>query len=194
VVVPDDAASGPRVVTTSCGGRTTLTVRATPAPTTTVPPSGTLVTVPDLTGLTEAEAVAALGGQLVLANPTGAAGTVVGQDPAAGAQVEPGSPVRIELRTAAVVEPAGERSPVLLVGAGLGALLLLVAAAVLARTGLRRGRERRWLREHVAVAPAAAYLQLPDAPRGSDLGMEVDLEVRREPARWTTAEVVGGRR
>ena len=193
VVVPDGAASGARVVTTSCGGRTTLTVLAQPGPTTPVPPAGTLVTVPDLAGLTEGEVVATLAGQLVLANPTGAAGTVVGQDPPPGLQVGLGTPVRIELREAAV-EPAGSPSPVALVGAGVLALLVLLVALMATRAALRRRGERRWLGEHVAVAPAAAYVQLSDSPRGPVPGLQVDLEIRREPARWGATEVAGGHR
>lgn len=193
VVVPDDTAPGDREVTTSCDGQATLTVPLVPSPTTTVPPAETLVTVPDLRGLTEVEVVDALAGQLVLANPTGAEGTVVDQDPPPGAQVRPGTPVQIELREAAAAEPAEAWSPVVLVG-GVSALLVLLAAVMATRAALRRRRERRWLREHVAVAPAGAYLQLSDAPRGPVPGLEVDLEIRREPARWGAPEVVGGRR
>ena len=77
---------------------------------------------------------------------------------------------------------------------GIGALLVLVAMLTVAQAAIRRRRERRWLRERVAVAPAASYVQLSDAPRGPSPGLEVDLEIRREAPRWTAAEVADGHR
>ena len=180
--VPDDAGLGPQVVTTSCGGRATLTVL--PAPTTppTVPPDETLVEVPDLTGLTEAEAIAALGGQLVLANPTGDVGRVARQDPPPFAQVRVGTPVTIVLE-AGVVEPASSWPPVVIGSIGLGLLLVLLAALAATRAARRRRRERRWLSERVAVDPAASSLQLSEPPRGEVPGLDVELAVRRDGPR-----------
>jgi hypothetical protein len=177
--VPDDAGLGPQVVTTSCGGEATLTVLLPPTSPPTDPPVE-LVQVPDLTGLTEAEVVAALGAQLVLANPTGDVGRVAQQDPPPFAQVRPGTPVTIVLE-AAVLEPAHTWSPLAVAGIGLGVLLGLLAAAMAARAVRRRRRERRWLSERVAVDPAASYLQLSEAPRGQVPGLDVELEVRRDP-------------
>ena len=178
--VPDDAEQGRQVVTTSCGGRATLTVL--PPPTSPTDPPDELVQVPDLTGLTEAEAIAALGGQLVLANPSGDVGRVARQDPPPFAQVRPGTPVSIVLEAAAL-EPASSWPPVVVGGIVLGALLLLVAAATAARAVRRRRRERRWLSERVAVDPAASYLELSEAPRGQVPGLDVELAVRRDGPR-----------
>lgn len=189
--VPDDAGLGPQVVETSCGGRAVLTVLPPPTSPPTVPPGTTLVQVPDLTGLTEAEAIAALGDQLVLANPTGGDGRVTSQDPPALARVRPGTAVAIVLEAAAV-EPVSAWTPVELGGIGLVVLLALFAAAMIARSVHRRRRERRWLSERVAVLAAASYLQLSEAPRGQVPGLDVELAVRRDAPRLQ--EVGDGRR
>ena len=147
--------------------------------------------MPDLTGLTEAEAIVALGGQLVLANPTGDVGRVARQDPPPFAQVRPGTPVTIVLEAAAL-EPASSWPPIAVGGIGLGALLVLLAAALAARAVRRRRRERRWLSERVAVDPAASHLQVSEAPQGQVPGLDVELAVRRDGPRLQ--EVGDGRR
>ena len=177
--VPDDAGQGRQVVTTSCGGRATLTVLPPPTSPPTIPPDETLVEVPDLTGLTEAEAVAALGAQFVLANPTGQGGTVARQDPPPFARVRAGTAVTIVLEAAAL-EPAGTVPLVAVAGLGLVALLGLLAAAAATRAARRRRRERRWLSERVAVDTAASYVQLSEAPRRQVPGLDVELAVRRD--------------
>jgi hypothetical protein len=174
--VPGDVREGRQEVTTSCGGHAILTVLPPVTPPTD-PPDPALVVVPDLTGLTEAEAIAVLGEQLVLANPTGDVGRVARQDPPPFARVRAGSPVTIVLEPGLVAD--GSWSPVVVGGLGLGVLLALLAAAAVVHAVRRRGRERRWLSEHVVVEPAADALQLSDAPRGAVRGLDVDLEVRR---------------
>jgi len=61
-----------------------------------------------------------------------------------------------------------------------------------ARAARRRGRERRWLAEHVAVHSAASYLEVSEAPRGQVPGLDVELAVRRV-ARPQLQEVGEGR-
>ncbi|TYP87960.1 PASTA domain-containing protein [Blastococcus xanthinilyticus] len=210
-VVPETAALGPQVLRTSCDGRSTFTVRQaalTPGGPSTgdpvvpggptsgrpappgeeVPPGGTSdeerVVVPDLRGLTEDEAAAALTGTaLRLANPSSAEGTVVQQDPLPGTEVPADSPVAVVLAAAVVAEPqaaSSSLSPVA-VGAPLAVLVVGGAAAAVARLR-RRWRERRWVDQQVAVLfgdPTPTYGSFPDATAP---GFGVRLEVRRDPA------------
>jgi hypothetical protein len=175
--------AGPRSLTTSCGGRTVLTVLAPVAP---APPVDASVVVPDLRGLTVTQAVAALAGRLVLVDPPGGSGRVRRQDPAPGTRVRPGSAVSVVLQPVPVaVAPTSLVTPVV-VGVGL-ALAILLAGALLgaraARRARRRRRERRWLDEHVAVAPGRTYLQLSDVPGDAVPGVDIQVVARRGAAR-----------
>ena len=180
VVLPDEAEPGEHTLTTDCGGSDVVVVTV-PDPPTDGPdpplPPDELVAVPNLAGLTSAQAGEVLAGAgLVPADPAGGPGRVVDQDPAPGATVALGSAVSIELRT----EAAGEGIPPLVVAGGAAGLL--VAGAPFALRGRRLGRERRWLRERVDVVPADAGPFPAAAPPGPAPGLDVRIEVHR--ARW----------
>jgi hypothetical protein len=150
-------------LTTTCGGSATFTAlaapataapttpaRTTPAPTTAAPSTGAprttapsattsaspaLVRVPDLVGLTEQQAVHALGDQLHLAATADTRGRIRAQQPAAGSLVPPGSAVTAEFGTA-----SPSRVPWVVAGAAAALLVVvLVTAWVLLR---RRGGRR----------------------------------------------------
>ena len=135
--------------TTSCGGAATFTAVAAPAPasgTTTAPapstsaaqPSTELVLVPDLSGLTEQQAVTALDGRLHLARITGEGGRIRSQRPAAGSLVPAGSAVEVTFGAAA--RPASGNGVLwVVIGAGAGLLALGTAAWLLLRRDRRRG-------------------------------------------------------
>jgi hypothetical protein len=187
--VPEGTGLGPQEFTTSCGGSSTFTVVPAPSPPTvppTTPPGGgeELVVVPDLTGLTEQEAIAALGSALALANPTGAEGRVVRQDPPPGSRVPAGTVVTVALEPASA-ERADEPVPTAAIVVGglvLAGLLVWLGTALHIGRGSRRvGRERRWLDEHVDVAASPADPLLSDPPTGPVPGLHLDLEVVREP-------------
>ena len=186
VAVPAGAAPGDRQVSTSCGGRATVTVLPPVAVQVTVPPpvaapSSTevvLVVVPDLRGRTEQQALASLAGRLVLAGGAGGAGPIRSQDPAPGTRVRPGSTVQVVLAAAVAPVVRGTPRPPLLTAA-IGLLVVLVAAALASSRILRR-RERRWLEGHVAVAAGASFLRLSDVPHQDVPGLDVALVVHRD--------------
>jgi hypothetical protein len=108
-------------------------------------PSGTplpgpaSVVVPDLRGLTEAEAVAVLEySALRLENPSGAEGIVNGQDPPPGTLVQVGTPVALVL-TASEAAAATEQSLIgqitALIGALTGLILAVTGMIRILRTG-----------------------------------------------------------
>jgi PASTA domain len=130
--------------------------------------------VPDLTGLTEAQARDRLQeAGLVLADRTGT-GRVSRQDPAAGTLTDPASAVRIVLAG----EPTTGLPPVLIAVVGL-----LVVAAAITATLLWRGRRwrrRRWLDQHVStrlVEPRPSR-QFSTVPISDSPGVSVRLQVR----------------
>ncbi|SFT98195.1 hypothetical protein SAMN05660657_04406 [Geodermatophilus amargosae] len=86
VSVPADVSPADYRVISSCGGSAPLTILTRGAPTTEGPPDP-LVVVPNLVGLTEQEAVAALHDQLRLAELAGSEERVVRQDPLPGDEV-----------------------------------------------------------------------------------------------------------
>jgi|tagenome__1003787_1003787.scaffolds.fasta_scaffold20953307_2 hypothetical protein len=175
---------------TTAAPRTTAAPSATAAPTRVPPtdrppttatqvstPEGPKIVVPELTGMTEDEAIAALGDSLVLANPTGHNGHVRRQVPAAGTLVEPASAVTVVLA-------AGSRAsflPVLLIAA----LVLAIAAATVVsqRARRRRTRERRWVDEQVRTDLQVETPALSPVPDVAVPGIEIRLEVHRHPTR-----------
>jgi hypothetical protein len=196
-----DLSPGPHRVSTSCGGGQDLTVVAvvppspstssrnptgspappsptsspSPAPSSSSAPPVAQVAVPDLSGLTEAQARDRLrDAGLVLADREGS-GRVSRQSPPAGTLTTPSSPVRIVL--AAESRPTTSRSPLLIAAVGL----LVVAAAVSAFLWRARRwrRERRWL-DHVSarlVEPRPAR-EFSGTPIGDAPGVSLRLHVR----------------
>jgi hypothetical protein len=172
------ASPGPTEGPTTGSGPTEAGSPTPPAQVST--PGGTRIVVPDLTGMSEDEAIAALGGLLVLANPTGADGRVQRQVPPPGTLVEPASAVSVVLGD----EPPPSRLPLLLGG-------LLVAAAVVGglvaadrvRRQRRRVQEEDWLDEQVRTEMKPQGAVLSHVPDGAVPGVDLRLEVRRRPAR-----------
>jgi hypothetical protein len=154
------------------GERTTF-----PPPARTETPTGTRIVVPDLTGLTEDQAVEALDGVLVLGNPTGRDGHVRQQDPLPGTLVEPASAVTILLSG----PPPPSRLPLVL----LGVLVAAAVAGMLAGRHVRRRRRReeRWVREQVRTELQPQKAVLSVVPDHVVPGLDVRLEVHRHPAR-----------
>jgi hypothetical protein len=104
-----------------------------------------LVTVPDLVGLTVADArrvCEAVG--LVLGDTPGTQGEIASQQPIAGTLIPVDSPV-----TVALLEPSDWTRTL----GTLSALVLLVAGAAAATVASRRHRERLWVGSHVELAP-----------------------------------------
>lgn len=148
-----DTPLGKHTLSTTCGGSAVFTALATPVPTTTPRPStsaprtsapapsttpGTsLVQVPDLVGLTEQQAVHALGDQLQLARVTGTDRRISSQDPAAGATVPAGSVVSV---TYAAAPGLLTRSSTAWITAAVVFGLLLVVLVAWAVSATRGGR------------------------------------------------------
>ncbi|HET8765804.1 MAG TPA: PASTA domain-containing protein [Pedococcus sp.] len=106
-------------------------------------PPPRLVPVPDLRGRSTSQARSDLEGiGLVLGGRADGVGEVVGQQPAAGVLVPPGSTVSVTYGTAL---------PWWLVAAVPTAILLFLALPGMHL--YRRHRERRWVRDHVRVVP-----------------------------------------
>jgi hypothetical protein len=139
--------------------------------------------VPDLSGLTEAEVIVALGDRLTLGNPTGGTGRVSGQVPAPGTLVEPASAVSVVLAG----EAQASRLPLVLVAVVVGAMI--GALVYTERLRRRHAREKRWVDSDVRTEMQAKELQLPAVPAHSVPGLELRLEVRREPDRLEFQEV-----
>jgi hypothetical protein len=131
--------------------------------------------VPDLTGLTEDEAVATLGDQLVLGNRTGRDGRIERQVPAPGALVEPASAVTVVLD-----EPAPNLLW-LIVPAVL--VLTLTGGLVAERVRRRRVRERRWIEDQVRTDVRPQVAAVSDVPGHAVPGVDLRVEVHRDPAR-----------
>jgi hypothetical protein len=175
-------------VTTTASGTTTApgtTAVSTRVPPTDRPPrtatrigtpGGLKIAVPDLTGMTEDEATAALGDSLVLANPTGHDGQVRRQAPAAGTLVEPASAVTVVL----AAESRPSFLPVLLIAA---LVLAIAAAMVVSHRVRRRRRERRWVDEQVRTDLQTEIPALSPVPDVAVPGFEIRLEVHRHPTR-----------
>jgi hypothetical protein len=203
VTIPEDVPAGNHVLASSCGAVEALEVLAapdtptpdtptpdtptpdTPTPDTPTPDTPTptgqtpdaLLPVPDLGDLTEAEARAALGVDLVLAGDTGE-GRVTEQSPQPGERVARGSAVTIELADAVVPWiPA----TLVIVGA-------FAAALVLSRV-LRPRRERRWLDRHVRARVGRAEWDPSSVPDVAVPGVVLRFEVWREPAELHLQEV-----
>jgi hypothetical protein len=183
VTIPEDVPAGNHVLASSCGAVEALEVLAapdTPTPDTPTPTGQTpdaLLPVPDLGDLTEAEARAALGVDLVLAGDTGE-GRVTEQSPQPGERVARGSAVTIELADAVVPWiPA----TLVIVGA-------FAAALVLSRV-LRPRRERRWLDRHVRARVGRAEWDPSSVPDVAVPGVVLRFEVWREPAELHLQEV-----
>ena len=157
------------------------------APSSSSTPTDSRVAVPDLTGLTEAQARDRLReAGLVLADRSGA-GRVSRQNPPAGTLTEPASPVGIVL--AADSRPTTGLSPVLIV-----VVALLVVAAAVAATLLWRGRQPRgprWLDQHVSarlVEPRPAR-EFSAVPVGDTPGVSVRIQLRSTSGAQQTQEV-----
>jgi hypothetical protein len=206
-VVPATAEPAAHAVTTSCGGKGTFTVVATPTttpptmpptmPPTTATPATTmpttmpvtsaaqaLVVVPDLSGRTVAQARAALDEvELVLADPGSADGTVTSQAPEPGELVPAGTVVAVELVTApgTGTTAGSRRAPplaALLVGV---AALAAVATAVLGgaeRARRRRARERSWVAGQVGTALRTGGTLLEDPPAEPGRSLDVSFQLR----------------
>jgi hypothetical protein len=170
-------------VTPSTTTSPSTTGPGTPGRTTTsTGPTDSRIPVPDLTGLTEAEAIKKLGVSLVLGNPTGADGRIQNQDPPPGTLVEPASAVTVLLGDV----PKPSFLPLLLVG-------VLIAAMIGAlfysdRLRRRRHRERRWVDSQVRTDVRAHEAEVSAVP-DSVPGLDLRLEVRRDPARLQFQEV-----
>ena len=165
----------------------TITPRSTTGPntpgrTTSAGPTDSRIPVPDLTGLTEAEAIKKLGSSLVLGNPTGADGRVQNQDPPPGTLVEPASAVTVLLGDV----PKPSFLPLLLVAV----LVVAVIGALFYSDRLRRRRhrERRWVDSQVRTDVRAHEAEVSAVP-DSVPGLDLRLEVRRDPARLQFQEV-----
>jgi PASTA domain len=136
-----------------------------------------MILVPDLRGLTEDQVISSLGDLLVLANPTGDDGRVRRQSPPPGTLVEPASAVTVVLDG----PPAASRLPLLLLGLFVTAAVAGMVAANHVRR--RRSREKRWLDEQVRtdLQPQKAVLSV--VPEHAVPGIDLRLEVHRNPAR-----------
>jgi hypothetical protein len=176
VEVPIGAAPGDHQVSTSCGGRATVTVLA-PVVVAPSPRGVVLVVVPDLRGRTEQEAVAVLAGRLVLAGGGSGSGRIRSQDPLPGTRVRPGSAVQVVVEAAVQPASTGTALPPLIVA--LIALLLVLLAAAFTISRGRRRRQRRWLDGHLAVWPGGSHMHLSDVPHQEVPGLEVQLVVHR---------------
>jgi hypothetical protein len=152
-----------------------------PTPTPIDTPQGIRILVPDLTGLTEDEVITALGDQLTLADRTGELGVVVRQLPLAGTLVEPASAVSILLDEPEVVVPQSEtnRFPLAVLTVLIGALISALLYGGRARR--RHARERRWVDTEVRTDLETAEPALSDVPERSVPGLDVRLELRRDP-------------
>jgi beta-lactam-binding protein with PASTA domain len=123
-----------------------VTLRAVPPP--------VLVTVPDLRrrSLADARAAVAAAG-LVLRAGGATTGTVATQTPAPGTRAPRGSVVAVTMAAAAAVPPSRSWVPA---AVALAAVLVAVTVAATAIRGLRRRRQRRWVREHVRVVAGSS--------------------------------------
>jgi hypothetical protein len=203
---------GSAIVSTTCGGSRRLTViLAAPSPTASTPPppstrpttppttnstidpttagppatpTDTRIPVPDLTGLTEAEAIEKLGDSLVLGNPTGDDGRIREQDPPPGTLVEPASAVTVRLGE---VDPESSTFPLLLLGLLVGAM---VAGLLYSdRLRRRRSRERRWVDSQIRTDVRLHEADVDDVP-DHVAGLDVRVVVSRDPV-WLLFEEVG---
>jgi hypothetical protein len=127
--------------------------------------------------MTEAEVIAALADRLVLGNPTGEDGRVQEQRPAPGTLVEPASAVTVVLE-----EPPPPNLLWLLIPA---VLVLAMVGALVARERVRRRRvrEERWIEEQVRTSTQPQPAVLSGVPDDAVPGIDLRLEVRRDPAR-----------
>jgi len=123
--VPDDAPIGPHTVTSQCVGDETLPQEETFD---VIEPTVTPVVVPSVLGRTPAEATKILrGAELVVGVITGEGNQVEDQDPDAGVEVDPGTPVDLQLTSEEpdvvvvpdVVEMSAEEAEATIVDAGL---------------------------------------------------------------------------
>ena len=123
--VPDDAPIGPHTVTSQCVGDETLPQEETFD---VIEPTVTPVVVPSVLGRTPAEATKILrGAELVVGVITGEGNQVEDQDPDAGVEVDPGTPVDLQLASEEpdvvvvpdVVEMSAEEAEATIVDAGL---------------------------------------------------------------------------
>lgn len=142
---------GSHIIGTSCGASASFTALAAPVPppTSASPPRTSApatptptvqrVRVPDLVGLTVAQAKAVLGDSLRLGGPTGTTARIRTQDPAAGTLVAAGSVVTVTFERPV---PWWQRSMTAWLVAGTGVLLLLVLATTWWVGYLRRDRRR----------------------------------------------------
>jgi hypothetical protein len=183
---PSTTSTGPSSGTGTSGGpgsreRPSRPRSELPTPTPVDTPQGVRIRVPDLTGLTEDEVITVLGDVLTLANRTGGLGVVTRQLPLAGTLVEPASQVSILLAERQVVAPASgtSRFPLAVVAVVVGALI--GALLSVERTRRRRARERRWVDTDVRTELESAQPALGDVPDASAPGMDVRLELRRDP-------------
>jgi hypothetical protein len=152
-----------------------------PTPTPVDTPQGPRIIVPDLTGLTEDEVITALGDLLTLVDRTGGPGVVTRQLPLAGTPVEPASEVSVLLAEPEQVALESETSRFPL------AVLIVLGVALIGallsgeRVRRRRARERRWVDTDVRTELETAEAALPDVPDGSAPGLDVRLELHRDP-------------
>jgi hypothetical protein len=178
---PGTATTAPGTTTAPRTGAASSTVAsstvAATTPTASTSPDNGLIAVPDLTGLTERQAFAALGDQLTLANPSGDEGQIRTQVPPPGTLVEPASAVTVVL--ADVPKPSS--LPLLLVAALVGAMI--GALLYSDRLRRRRRRERRWVDSQVRTDMRAQQAEVSAVPDRSEPGLDLRLEVRRDPAR-----------
>ena len=156
------------------------------------------VRVPDVTGLTEDQArtaveAAGLVYTLDLAGAGDPPGRAVGQGPAAGTPVRPGSPVRVRVERVAAPGPSNDPDVLQSVAwrtAGLGVLsalllVLLILVALLAGRALRRSSPRGEVRTTVHTPPPDIRIeQLTDGPV-----WRISLEPRVDPGEQMLEEV-----
>jgi hypothetical protein len=152
-----------------------------PTPTPVDTPQGPRIIVPDLTGLTEDEVITALGDLLTLVDRTGGPGVVTRQLPLAGTPVEPASEVSVLLAEAEQVAPISETSrfPLAVLTVLVGALIGALLSGERARR--RRARERHWVDTDVRTELETAEPAIPDVPDGAAPGLDVRLELHRDP-------------
>jgi hypothetical protein len=152
-----------------------------PTPTAIDTPQGLRIVVPDLTGLTEDEVITALGDQLTLDQRTGGPGVVTRQLPLPGTLVEPASEVSILLAEpeVAALQSGTNRFPLAVVTILVGALISALLFGD--RVRRRHARERRWVDTDVRTELETAEPALPDVPDGSAPGLDVRLELHRDP-------------
>ncbi|HET6214871.1 MAG TPA: PASTA domain-containing protein [Micromonosporaceae bacterium] len=150
------------------------------------------VSVPDLIGLTEAEARAALDAvglfaTIALVRDGSGPGKVVGQDPAPGTTVARGTTVTVRVeRTSSLLG-----LPIAVVAGGGGGLLLLLLAAVGLGALLRRGRPgRAGQAGKVRVRPVFPVPQVRVEALGPDVGHVVALRPRDDPGTQVLEEVL----